>query len=50
LYSGVAGIASMGYKFNYIGSENKITEADNLIRGVWGPFLAADSSAKLTPC
>jgi hypothetical protein len=50
LYSGVAGIDSMGYKFNYIGSENKITEANNIIRGIWGPFLAVDSKTKLEDC
>lgn len=49
LYSGVAGINNMGYKFDYIGSENKITEADNIIRGVWGPFLAVESSKQLSP-
>lgn len=49
-YSGVAGISSMGYKFNYIGDENKTTEASNLVRGVWGPFLAIDSEKRLQPC
>jgi hypothetical protein len=37
----------MGYKFDYIGDENRVTEADNLIRGVWGPFLAVDSPKAL---
>jgi hypothetical protein len=50
LYSGVAGISNMGYKFDYIGNENKRTDADNLIRGLWGPFLAIDSKTKLRPC
>ena len=50
LYSGVAGIGNMGYKFDYIGNENKKTDADNLIRGVWGPFLAIQSNVKLKPC
>jgi hypothetical protein len=50
LYSGVAGISNMGYKFDYIGNENKKTDADNLIRGVWGPFLAIQSNVKLKPC
>jgi hypothetical protein len=40
----------MGYKFNYIGSENKTTEANNIIRGIWGPFLAIDSKTKLEHC
>lgn len=50
MYSGVAGIHSMGYKFDYIGSEDKTTEASNIIRGIWGPFLAIDSLSKLNPC
>lgn len=50
LYSGVAGISNMGYKFDYIGNENKVTEADNIIRGVWGPFLAVDCTKKLQTC
>lgn len=50
LYSGVAGIGNMGYKFDYIGDENRVTEADNLIRGVWGPFLAVDSPKTLQAC
>jgi hypothetical protein len=38
-FSGVAGVAGMGYKFDYIDSVIKETNYDKLIRGVYGPFL-----------
>ena len=38
-FSGRAGEAEEAYRYAYIGSENKCTEATNLARGSFGPFL-----------
>lgn len=38
-FLGIVGNAVDGWNYKYIAYENKITEANNLIRGIWGPFL-----------
>lgn len=38
-FRGRAGEAEEGFRFEYIGNENKVTDADNLLRGSYGPFL-----------
>ena len=38
-FSGRAGEAEEAWKFEYLGTENKITEATNLVRGIYGPYL-----------
>lgn len=39
LFSGRAGEAEEGFRFEYLGYENDITKADNLLRGSYGPYL-----------
>lgn len=39
LFSARAGEAEEGFRFEYLGYENNITIADNLLRGSYGPYL-----------
>lgn len=39
-YSARAGEAEEAYRFKYIQQENKIQDATNLVRGMYGPYLA----------
>lgn len=39
LFSARAGEAEEGYRYEYIGYENKVTKATNLARGSYGPYL-----------
>jgi hypothetical protein len=39
LYSARAGEAEEAYRFEYFEKENKITDATNLVRGSYGPYL-----------
>lgn len=39
LFSALAGIPQMGYKFDFINSKTLTTESTNFLRGLWGPFL-----------
>ena len=39
LFSGRAGEAEEAFRFEYLEKENKISEASNLIRGCFGPYL-----------
>lgn len=39
MFSARAGEAETGYDFEYIGKENKITKATNLLRGCYGPYV-----------
>ena len=39
LFSARAGEAEEAFRFEYVGQENKHTDADNLIRGSFGPYL-----------
>lgn len=50
LYSGLAGEPSMGYKFDKLSGEQISTETTNLVRGIWGPFLALKPDKKMQPC
>ncbi len=38
-YKGIVGNAVDGWRFDYIGQQNKVQDATNLIRGAWGPYL-----------
>lgn len=38
-WSAKAGIAEEAYRFSYLGYENKITKASNLVRGAFGPYI-----------
>ena len=38
-YKGIVGNAIDGWRFDYIGHQNKVQDATNLIRGAWGPYL-----------
>ena len=42
LFSARAGEAEEAFRYEFIGSENKSTNATNLIRGSFGPYLAFD--------
>ena len=39
LFSGRAGEAEEAFRYEYLEKENKITEASNLVRGAYGPYL-----------
>ena len=38
-WSAIAGAAEEAYRFSYAGAENKSTSANNLVRGIYGPYL-----------
>jgi hypothetical protein len=40
MFSARAGNAEEAFRYKYIGYENKITKASNLVRGSFGPYLA----------
>lgn len=44
LFSARAGEAEEGFRYEYIGYENKTTKATNIARGCFGPFLGVDST------
>ena len=46
MFSGRAGEAEEAYRYEYIAKENKITEANNLLRGCYGPFLGITGYSK----
>jgi hypothetical protein len=39
LFSSKAGIAEEAWRFEFIQEENKVTEATNLLRGNYSPFI-----------
>ena len=45
-FSGVAGVAQMGYKFDHINVEKLETNGTNYIRGIWGPFLGLSQAVE----
>lgn len=46
LFSARAGEAEEGFRFEYLGYENAITTADNLLRGSYGPYLGVTGYKK----
>jgi hypothetical protein len=40
----------MGYKFDQLSGEQVSTDTTNLVRGIWGPFVALKSEKNIQPC
>lgn len=50
IFSARAGEAEEGFRFEYILSKNKTSEAINLLRGVYGPYLGLGSYNHIGEC
>ena len=47
IYSAMAGEASEAFRFEYISSPEKSTNSTNLLRGVYGPYIAIDGDVEM---